>query len=156
MSWSHSCAPTWLRAYTGSPSGSCSTRSPPARSLPGPCSPPATFIGYLLGGAPGAVLATVGIFLPAFVLVAASGPIIPKLRRSPWTADVLDGVNVAALALMIVVSAQLARSAIVDSKTAAIAAVSAILLIYFRVNTPWLILGSGALGFLLLGSHPLL
>ena len=59
-------------------------------------------------------MATVGIFLPAFVRVAVRGPLVPRLRQSPWTADVLDGINVAALALMIVVSAQLARTAVVE------------------------------------------
>ena len=81
---------------------------------PGPLFTAATFVGYLLRGAPGAVLATVGIFLPAFVRVAVRGPLVPRLRQSPWTADVLDGINVAALALMIVVSAQLARTAVVE------------------------------------------
>ena len=113
---------------------------------PGPLFTAATFVGYLLGRAPGAALATVGIFLPAFVLVAASGPLIPKLRQSPWTADILDGINVAALALMAVVSLQLARSAVVDWQTAAIAAISAVLLIRYRVNSAWLILSGALIG----------
>jgi chromate transporter len=113
---------------------------------PGPLFTTATFVGYLVGRAPGAPLATVGIFLPAFVLVAASGPLIPKLRQSPWTADVLDGVNVSALALMAVVSLQLARSAVVDWQTAAIAAISAALLIRYRVNSAWLILSGALIG----------
>jgi len=120
---------------------------------PGPLFTTATFIGYLLGGTPGAVLATFGIFLPAFVLVAASGPIIPTLRRSAWARDVLDAVNVAALALMVVVSVQLARSAIVDWKTAAIAAGFALLLILYRLNTAWLILAAAVLGLLLRSPH---
>jgi chromate transporter len=120
---------------------------------PGPLFTTSTFIGYMLGRGPGAILATIGIFLPAFVLVAASGPLIPKLRQSPWTADVLDGINVAALALMVVVSFQLARSAIVDWYTAALALASAVLLIRFRVNTAWLIVGAAALGLLLRTFH---
>ena len=115
---------------------------------PGPLFTAATFVGYLLRGAPGAVLATVGIFLPAFVLVAVSGPLVPRLRQSPWTADVLDGINVAALALMIVVSAQLALTAVVDWRTAVLAIVSGILLIRYRVNSVWLILGGGVIGLL--------
>ena len=94
-------------------------------------------------------MATVGIFLPAFVLVAVSGPLVPRLRQSPWTADVLDGINVGSLALMIVVSAQLARTAVVDWSTAALAIVSAILLIRYRVNSAWLILGGGVIGLLI-------
>ncbi len=120
---------------------------------PGPLFTTATFVGYLLGKSPGAALATLGIFLPAFVFVAASGPLIPRLRRSAWTADVLDGINVAALALMTVVSAQLARSAVVDWVTAAIALTSALLLIRYRVNSAWLVLGGAALGLLLRGLH---
>ena len=116
---------------------------------PGPLFTAATFVGYLLQGTPGAIVATVGIFLPAFVLVAVSGPLVPRLRRSPWTADVLDGINVAALSLMIVVSAQLARTAVVDWVTATIAVVSAILLIRYRVNSAWLILGGAFGGFVL-------
>ena len=74
----------------------------------------ATFIGYVLGGLAGAALATLGIFLPAFVFVALSGPLVPRMRRSATAGAFLDGVNVASLALMAVVTWQLGRSAIVD------------------------------------------
>lgn len=113
---------------------------------PGPVFTTATFIGYVLGGAPGAVVATVGIFLPAFVFVAASGPLIPRLRRSPTAGAVLDGVNVASLALMAVVTAQLARAALVDGWTLALAAASALLLLRYRVNSAWLVFGGAAFG----------
>jgi chromate transporter len=119
---------------------------------PGPLFTAATFVGYLLRGTPGAVLATLGIFLPAFVLVAVSGPLVPRLRQSPCTADVLDGINVAALALMIVVSAQLARTAVVDWATALLAIASGTLLIRYRVNSAWLILGGGVIGLLIRGA----
>jgi chromate transporter len=116
---------------------------------PGPVFTTATFIGYVLGGASGAVLATVGIFLPAFVFVALSGPLVPRLRRS-WVAGAfLDGVNVASLALMGVVTWQLGRASLVDAWTVGLAAVSAVLLIRFRVNSAWLVLGGGAVGMLL-------
>jgi chromate transporter len=125
---------------------------------PGPLFTTATFIGYVLGGVTGAVIATVGIFLPAFLLVAASGPLVPRLRKSPTAAAALDGIHVAALALMVAVSAQLAHTAIVDWLTLGIAALSAVLLLRYRVNSAWLILGSAALGLLLLVSgaahHP--
>jgi chromate transporter len=117
---------------------------------PGPLFTTATFIGYLLGGVPGAVLATIAIFLPAFVLVALSGPLVPRLRRSAIAATVLDGINVAALALMAVVSAQLARTAMVDWFTLAVAGLSAVLLLSYRVNSAWLILGSAAASGLML------
>jgi len=123
---------------------------------PGPLFTTATFIGYLLGGVPGALVATIAIFLPAFVLVGLSGPLVPRIRRSASAGAVLDGINVAALALMIVVSAQLGRSAIRDWFTAAIALLSAFLLFRYRVNSAWLVLGSAALGvaLLFLGAHP--
>jgi chromate transporter len=116
---------------------------------PGPVFTTATFIGYLLGGAPGAVVATVGIFLPAFVFVALSGLLLPRLRRSPLTRAVLDGVNVASLALMAVVTWQLARAALIDPLTVGLALASALLLLRYRVNSAWLVLGGAAAGLLL-------
>ncbi len=113
---------------------------------PGPVFTTATFIGYLLGGTPGAIVATVGIFLPAFIFVALSGPLVPRLRRSPTAGAVLDGVNVASLALMAVVTWQLGRAALVDSLAIALAAVSAVLLLRFRVNSAWLVFGGALVG----------
>src|SRR5439155_24740472 len=98
---------------------------------PGPVFTTATFIGYLLAGPAGAVIATVGIFLPAFVFVAISSPFVPRLRRSRMAGAFLDGVNVASLALMAVVSWQLGREALVDFTTAALAVVSLLLLLRF-------------------------
>jgi len=113
---------------------------------PGPLSTTATFIGYLLGGFPGAVIATVAIFLPAFFFVAISGPLVPRLRRSPLAGAVLDGVNVAALALIAVVTWQLFRSAVVDWTTLILAGLSFLLLIRYRVNSVWLVLGGAMIG----------
>ena len=113
---------------------------------PGPVFTTATFIGYVLGGGPGAAVATIGIFLPAFVFVAVSGPLIPRLRRSKLAGAVLDGVNVASLALMSVVTVRLGRAAIVDVPTAALAAVSALALIKFRLNSAWLVVAGGVAG----------
>ena len=115
---------------------------------PGPVFTTATFIGYLLGGAPGAALATAGIFLPAFVYVALSGPLVPRIRRSPAAGAVLDGVNVASLALMAVVSWRLGLSAIVDPRTAGIAVAALVALLRFRVNSTWLIAAGGLVGWL--------
>jgi chromate transporter len=117
---------------------------------PGPVFTTATFVGYVLAGAGGAVVATVGIFLPAFVFVALSGPLVPRLRRSPLAGAVLDGVNVASLALMAVVTARIARSALTGPVTIALAAASAVLLLRWRVNSAWLVLGGGLVGLLLL------
>jgi chromate transporter len=114
---------------------------------PGPLSTTATFIGYVLGGLPGAGLATVGIFLPAFVLVAASAPLVPRLRRSAVTGAFLDGVNVAALALMATVTVSLAGAALVDLPTVALFLASAVLLLGLGVRSVWLLLGGAVLGW---------
>jgi chromate transporter len=116
---------------------------------PGPVFTTATFIGYVLGGARGAAVATVGIFLPAFVFVALSGVLIPRLRSSPAARAALDGVNVASLGLMAVVTAQLARAAIVDPLTLGITGLSALLLFRYQVNSAWLVIGAGGLGALI-------
>ncbi|HJU82696.1 MAG TPA: chromate transporter [Holophagaceae bacterium] len=116
---------------------------------PGPVFTTATFVGFLLRGPWGALLATLGIFLPSFLLVAAVGPLVPKLRKSPSASAVLDGVNVAALALMAVVGLQLAHAALVDRTTVALALASAVLLLRFRVNPTWIVLGAGAIGLAL-------
>jgi len=113
---------------------------------PGPVFTTATFIGYLLGGVRGAVVATAGIFLPGFLFVAASRPLIPRIRHSKIAAAFLDGVNVGAVALMIAVTWQLSRAALVDFPTGAIAALSAVVLIYFRINSAWLIFAGGLFG----------
>ena len=116
---------------------------------PGPVFTTATFIGYLLGGMPGAVLATLGIFLPAFVFVALSGVLLPRLRGSPSARAALDGVNVASLALMVVVTAQLARSGLTDAFGILVAAASAVALVRFRVGAAWLLLAGALLGVVL-------
>jgi len=115
---------------------------------PGPLFTTATFVGYLLAGPAGAVVATVGIFLPAFVFVALSGPLVPRLRRSRLASGFLDGVNVASLALMVVVTAQIARAAIVDLPTAALGLLAAVLLIGVGLRSSWLLLGGALAGVL--------
>ncbi len=113
---------------------------------PGPVFTTATFIGYLTGGLPGALLATVAIFLPSFVFVAAVYPVVNRLRSSGWANSLLDGVNVAALGLMAAVTYRLARAAIADWLTAGLALLAAILLIRFKVNSAWLVIGGGVVG----------
>jgi chromate transporter len=115
---------------------------------PGPLFTTATFIGYLLGGPSGAALATVGIFLPAFVFVALSGPLIARVRASPVAGAVLDGVNVASLALMMVVTVELAAAAVVDWATVLLAVGAGVLLLRYRINSLWLVLGGAAVGVL--------
>ena len=113
---------------------------------PGPVFATATFIGYLVGGPTGSAIATVGIFLPAFVYVAVSGPLIPRLRRSPLMAGVLDGVNIASLALMSVVLWRLGRTSVFDVTTATIAAVCLAALLSKRVNPMWLVAAGAVVG----------
>ena len=113
---------------------------------PGPVFTTATFIGYILGGFRGAVVATLGIFIPSFFFVSISGPLIPHLRRSRLAGAFLDGVNVGAWALMAAVTLFLARAAIVDVTTMILAASSALILIRYRVNSAWLVLGGGVVG----------
>ncbi len=120
---------------------------------PGPVFTTATFIGYLLGGLSGSVVATVGIFLPAFLLVAASGPLIPRIRKSKIASAFLDGVNVGSLALMAYVSWQLGRASLVDYITVGLAIVSAAALFRWRVNSAWLILGGAVVGLLIYTMH---
>jgi chromate transporter len=115
---------------------------------PGPVFTTATFVGYILGGAPGALLATLGIFLPAFVFVAISNPLIPKIRNSTWISGLLDGVNIASLGLMGAVTVDLGRASLVDPITILVALISFVLLIRFKVNSTWLVVGGAVVGLL--------
>lgn len=115
---------------------------------PGPLFTSATFIGYLLGGVPAALVATLGIFLPSYIFVAISNPIIPKLRQSPWAGSLLDGVIVASLGLMAAVTFQLGLASLIDLPTLVIFVLSAILLMRYKVNTTWLIIGGAFTGFI--------
>jgi chromate transporter len=113
---------------------------------PGPVFTTATFIGYLLGGLPGAVVATIGIFLPAFVFVALTGPFVSTLRSSPVLSSLLDGVNVASLALMAGVTLQLARETVLDPIAALVGVVALVLLLRFNINSAWLVIAGGVAG----------
>ncbi|HEY9800129.1 MAG TPA: chromate transporter [Leptolyngbyaceae cyanobacterium] len=113
---------------------------------PGPVFTTATFIGYLLAGNAGAIAGTIGIFLPAFVLVWVVNPWVTKLRQSPWANGFLDGVNAASLGLMAGVTYTLGRAAIVDWLTIILAVVSAIAVFRFKINSAWLVLAGGVIG----------
>lgn len=115
---------------------------------PGPVFTTATFIGFVLGGARGAIIATVGMFLPAFLFVAVSGPLVPRLRKSPLAGAFLDGVNAASLALMATVTWELGRAALIDGLTVGLTMLNAVLLFRFRVNSLWLMLGGAIMGLL--------
>jgi chromate transporter len=110
---------------------------------PGPVFTTATFVGYVVAGFPGAVLATVGIFLPAFLFVALLTRIVDRIRDHAWSAAVLDGVNAAALALMAGVTVQLGRNALVDPLTVAVCLAAGLLLWRTRLNSAWYV-GAGA------------
>ena len=118
---------------------------------PGPVFATATFLGYLLHGWWGAVVATVAIFLPSFFLAGAVGALASRIRQSKPAAAFIDGVNVAAVALMAEVAIVLGRATLIDGWTWAVGLVSALLLLRFRVNATWLILGGAAFGVLLKG-----
>ncbi|MCE7983601.1 MAG: chromate efflux transporter [Caldilinea sp. CFX5] len=116
---------------------------------PGPVFTTATFIGYVLAGTPGAILATVGIFLPAFCFVALLKHIVPYMRRNRWTGALLDGVNVASLGLMAGVTFQLGQAALVDWVTWLLAIVAAVVLFRFKINSAWLVLVGALIGLAL-------
>ena len=113
---------------------------------PGPVFTTATFIGYVLAGIPGAIVATAGIFLPAFLLVAASGPLVPGIRRSPVAGAALDGVNVASVALMLVVTWQLGRSVFVDLVSILTAVIALVVIATRRVSPTWVVLAAALIG----------
>ncbi len=118
---------------------------------PGPVFTTATFVGYIMGGVPAALVATLGIFLPSFIFVALTHPFIPSMRRSPVLSALLDGVTVASLSLMAVVAWALSRATFVDVYTLIAAAIAAVLLFRFKVNTTWLILGGALFGLVRMG-----
>ncbi|KRH96458.1 MULTISPECIES: chromate efflux transporter [Cylindrospermopsis] len=127
---------------------------------PGPILSTATFIGYIISGLPGAIVATVGIFLPSFLFVVLLNPVIPWLRKSPWTRSFLDAVNASAVALMIVTTLQIAvktlgleRFPLLDLFSIFMFLIAAVLIIRFRINAQWLVLGGGliSIGLGLLG-----
>jgi chromate transporter len=118
---------------------------------PGPLFTTATFVGYLLRGVPGAVVATVAIFLPAFLMTAVLEPVIAKLRNTPVTAAALDGLNAAAVALMAGVTWFLGRDAVFDVQTAVLAGAALLALLRWRVNPVWLMAAGAGCGLLLRG-----
>lgn len=115
---------------------------------PGPVFTTATFLGYVIGGWPAALLATLAMFLPSFVLIALIHPVASRLRQATWTATLLDGVNAAALALMTGVLVQLGQHALTDILTIAIAVLAFAILVRFKLNSVWLILAGALLGVL--------
>ena len=115
---------------------------------PGPVFTTATFIGYVVGGWPAALLATLAMFLPSFVLIALIHPVASRLRQARWTSILLDGVNAAALALMTGVLVQLGQHALIDVITGVIAVLAFVILLRFRWNSAWLILAGALIGLL--------
>ena len=113
---------------------------------PGPVLSSATFIGYLVAGVPGALVSTVAIFLPSFVITALVSPWIPRMRHSPVLTALLRGVSAAVVALILAVSVTLFRSTIVDVWTVLILLGGLVALLWFRLDTLWLIAGGAVLG----------
>jgi chromate transporter len=112
---------------------------------PGPVFTTATFVGYVVGGVPGAIAATFGIFLPAFIFVALAHRFLNRMMDAAWTRPLLDGVNVAAIGLMAAVSISLARDAVFDWLTALLFVAALLLLLKFRVNSALLVLGGAVI-----------
>ena len=117
-----------------------------SQGTPGPFFTVATFVGYVIAGWKGAVLATAGMFLPAFVFVAVTAKYLPKLRKSPMAGTFLDGVNAAAVALMAFVGWQFARETMLSATPIVMATVAMVLVMKFRVNSAWLVLGGALVG----------
>jgi chromate transporter len=113
---------------------------------PGPVFSSATFVGYLVGGWPSALLATLGIFLPSFLFVGLLSRLLPFARKSPWAATFLDGVNIASLGLMAGVTVQLGQTAIIDIFTIVLLLVTLLVIFRLKINSVWLIIGGGLLG----------
>ncbi len=116
------------------------------QATPGPVLSTATFVGYVVAGPAGAAVSTVAIFLPAFIFVALSGPLLARVRTSKPLSAGLDGLVVASLGLMAVVSVELARAAIVDALSVVLLALALALLVLTRVNPAWLIAAGAAAG----------
>ena len=118
---------------------------------PGPFLSTATFIGYLLHGVPGATLATAAIFFPSFVFTALLNPVVPRLRRSPWSSAFLDTVNISSLALMASVSLKLAGAVLVAWPAWLILLAAVLISLRWKLNPTWLVLGGAAIGWLFQG-----
>lgn len=116
---------------------------------PGPVFTTATFVGYLVTGWAGPAVATAGIFLPSFLFVAASSPILQRARGSWWAAALLDGVNAAAVGLMAAVTIVLARDAVLDQPTLLIAVAAGGVLLATGLSSSWLVVGGAAVGLLI-------
>ncbi len=117
---------------------------------PGPVFSSATFIGYHLGGIPGAVGATVGIFLPSFLFVAFLNPLIPRLRKSMIMAAFLDTVNIVSIAIILAVVVEMGRETFLDWRTILIAVLGFIVTFSFKkLNTAFIVIGGALLGYVL-------
>jgi chromate transporter len=115
---------------------------------PGPFFSTATFIGYFLSGYPGAVIATVGILLPSFIISMLTSPLIPRIRDSKWVGSFMDGINAASIGLMAAVTWQIGRASLIDPFTIILALAAAVALFRFKVNSTLLVLGGAAAGLI--------
>ena len=116
---------------------------------PGPVLSTATFIGYVVAGPLGALVATVGIFLPSFFIVAAVNPLIPRLRQSVWVGAFLDGVNVSAVGLMAAVALKLGQATLVDLSAWSMATISFLAMWRWQMGAAWLVLAGAVTGYII-------
>jgi chromate transporter len=118
---------------------------------PGPVFSSVTFIGYQVNGISGAVISTIGIFLPSFLFVALLNPLVIKMRGSKLFAAFLNAVNVASIALILVVCYQLGKDSLADWRGVVIALASGIILFRFKqINSAFIVAGGSIAGYLLL------
>lgn len=113
---------------------------------PGPVMSSSAFIGYLIAGLPGAAISAIGIFLPSFFIVAAIGPLIPKMRESKTLMAFLRGVNAAVIALMLMICLTIAKTAIIDVWTLILLVSCVLILFFYKIDSIWLVLGGAAIG----------
>ena len=113
---------------------------------PGPLSSTATFVGYVMGGLPAAVLASLAMFIPSFIFIGIVARLVEKIRANKHYEGVIEGVNFTALGLMAGVTWEISTTAIVDPITGGIATLSLLLLLVARLSSPWLILGGAVIG----------
>jgi chromate transporter len=116
------------------------------QATPGPVFTTATFIGYLLGGPWMALVATIGIFLPAFVFAACSSAMLDRLRRLESARSFLKGVNAAAVALIALVLVTLAQAALTGLFPMALAIIAAGLIVVMKINPSFVLMAAAILG----------
>ena len=106
---------------------------------PGPIIILATFVGYWVHGLPGAVVATVSIFLPPIAIIIFLTPFYQRIKEARLMRHVIRGILAALVGMLVLVIIQMSQAALVDLKTWAVMAGAALALIAFKVNLLWVV-----------------